>query len=335
VSAGRGFDAGFGALVLSLDFELHWGVRDHTAADGPYRRNLLAVWEVVPRTLELFAEFGVQGTWATVGMLFARDRAERERFSPAVRPTYARRELDPYLEATGEGEADDPLHYASSLVGRIVDAPGQEMATHTYSHFYCLEEGQSAEAFQADLRAAVEIAAERGVTLRSIVFPRNQHNPAYDSLLREAGITCYRSNARGWMYSARAADAHDPLTRASRLADAYLPLTGPQTQRWDEAATASGLVASRASLLLRPATPRRPALERLRLARLSRAMEHAAREREIFHLWWHPHNFGGDVEANLRFLRSFLERFARARDRYGMRSLTMSGLAEVVLGRRA
>jgi hypothetical protein len=78
----------FGALVISLDFELHWGVRDKSAPDGPYRENLLGARKAIPRILDLFEEFDVAATWATVGFLFAESRREREEFSPVVRPQY-------------------------------------------------------------------------------------------------------------------------------------------------------------------------------------------------------------------------------------------------------
>ena len=86
----------FGALVISLDFELHWGVRDKCALDGPYRENLLGARRAIPLLLDLFEEFDVAATWATVGFLFARSRREREQFSPAVRPHYADARLDAY-----------------------------------------------------------------------------------------------------------------------------------------------------------------------------------------------------------------------------------------------
>ena len=70
-----------GVLVISLDFELHWGVRDLTPVDGPYRGNLLGAREAVPRMLELFERFEFGATWATVGFLFASTRDELERLS--------------------------------------------------------------------------------------------------------------------------------------------------------------------------------------------------------------------------------------------------------------
>lgn len=42
-----------GGFVISLDFELHWGVRDHRSVDE-YRPNLLGVRQALPAMLELF-----------------------------------------------------------------------------------------------------------------------------------------------------------------------------------------------------------------------------------------------------------------------------------------
>ena len=101
-----------GTFVVSLDFELHWGVRDHrTIAD--YRDNLLGVRRVIPALLALFSEFGVRATWATVGFLFFETIDELLAAIPAELPHYADRKLDPYaaLNEVGRDEAEDPFHF--------------------------------------------------------------------------------------------------------------------------------------------------------------------------------------------------------------------------------
>ena len=183
----------YGALVISLDFELHWGVRDTMPADGPYRENLLGARRAIPRLLDLFEEFDIGATWASVGFLFARTRHEMEEYSPSVRPRYRDRSLDPYQEIVGRDEAEDPLHFAPRLIEEIRRRPRQELATHTFSHYYCREEGHTEETFRQDLASAVRIAQRSGVRLRSIVFPRNQFAPEYVPVLQEFGIVAYRS----------------------------------------------------------------------------------------------------------------------------------------------
>lgn len=313
-----------GAFVISLDFELMWGVRDkRTVAD--YGRNILGVRQVVPALLDLFAARGIASTWATVGFLFCADKDELMGSLPAKLPVYADARLSPYddLEALGRNEEDDPYHFASSLLQRVQNTPGQEIATHTFSHFYCLEEGGDVEAFRADLAAAKAAAARRRIDMSSIVFPRNQTSAAHLRVCREFGFTAFRGNETVWFHRARR-DADQSLpARAFRLADSYLPIAGAQ----DHAPILiEGLVNVASSRFLRPARAA-GALERMRLHRIVAAMEQAARHGTVFHLWWHPHNFGADIDLNLAFLTAILDRFRALKDRYGMRAQTMAAIA--------
>jgi hypothetical protein len=310
----------FGAFVISLDFELHWGVRDRFPVDGSYRNNLLGAREAIPAMLELFESFDIGATWATVGFLFARSPREMEAFAPRSKPRYANPALSPYGEPVGEGEADDPLHFAPSLIELIRGFPRQEIGTHTFSHYYCLEPGQDAESFQADLSSAVAIAADRGLRLESIAIPRNQFNPGYRSLLAQAGLTCYRGNQSAWMYRPAAGVRAGLAGRAMRFLDSYAPVEAALT-RWEDVPGPDGLCNVPASLFLRPYAGR--ALESLKHRRIARCLRRAATTGSIFHLWWHPHNFGTHTRENLAFLRGILEEFDRLRERHGIMSLSM------------
>src|SRR5215813_9339589 len=113
-----------GALVISLDFELHWGVHDKRSLEA-YRRNLLGARAAVPAMLALFREFAVHVTWATVGLLFFESKRELLDGLPSRRPAYTRGELSPYglLSSVGDNEGDDPFHYAPSLIRCIAETP--------------------------------------------------------------------------------------------------------------------------------------------------------------------------------------------------------------------
>jgi hypothetical protein len=313
-----------GAFVISLDFELMWGVRDkRTIAD--YGRNILGVRQVVPALLDLFAARDIACTWATVGFLFCADKGELMGSLPATLPVYADMRLSPYgdLAALGRNEQDDPYHFAFSLLQRVRDTPLQEIATHTFSHFYCLEEGGDAEAFRADLAAAKAAAARHGIALTSIVFPRNQTSGAHLRICRELGFTAFRGNETVWFHRARRDAEQSAPVRAFRLADNYLPIAGAQ----DHAPIlVDGLIDVASSRFLRPARGG-GAFERLRLRRIAAAMEQAARHGTVFHLWWHPHNFGVNLDLNLAFLTAILDHFRTLRDRYGMRAQTMAAIA--------
>jgi hypothetical protein len=70
----------------------------------------------------------------------------------------------------------------------------------------------------------------------------------------------------------------------------------------------------------------------LRLHQIKRDLTEAARKGLFYHLWWHPHNFGVNTEANLAFLRKILEHYRSLKDLYGMESLNMSEMATYCLG---
>ena len=320
-----------GALVISLDFELYWGVRDVVSLPL-YRENLLGVRRAVPAILRLFEQHGVHATWATVGFLFARSRAELAALRPERLPTYRDPTLSPYghLEVIGEDEASDPFHYAPTLIDRIAETPGQEIGTHTFSHYYCLEEGQTAAQFGADLDAAARAGARYGDVCRSLVFPRNQFNPAYLGVLRSRGVAAYRSNGSHWAYRARPGAADTAPRRAFRLGDAYLPLSGSGARRIDR--VAPGPVDVPASAFLRPFSPALRPLRRAALERLAFGLTRAATDGRVFHLWWHPHNFGRYLPENLEFLGALLERVGALRTRHGLASLTMAEAARAQPG---
>jgi hypothetical protein len=315
-----------GSFVISLDFELRWGTRDQ---DRPASASqLLNSRDVVCRLLDLFHASDISATWATVGFLFAESRDELSHFLPDLLPTYEQTRLNPYAERIGSDERDDPLHFAPSLVRKIQECPHQEIGTHTFSHYYCLEPGQSAAQFSADLQSAYRIAETRGIELKSIVFPRNQVNHALLPTLSQHGITCFRGTARSWLHDASSfARQRLPHKRALRLADAYLPIASSDVVDWP-IEIADNLYELHASRYFRPYTSGLAALAGLALRRIKQGMELAARTGRIYHIWFHPEDFGLYPNENLALFAQVLKHYTQLRDQYGMRSLSMAGVLE-------
>ena len=312
-----------GTFVISLDFEIHWGVSDHHTIES-YNENLRNVPRIVKRCLQLFREKNIHATWATVGMLFCKSKEELFAYvKPEHRPQYVRKEVSNYIvaEQAGNNEQDDPYHYAPSLVREIIDTPGQEMATHTFSHYYCLEPGQTPEAFFHDLSAAVAVAKKENVNLYSIVFPANQFKKDHLLECKKQGIKCYRGNYPSWMYQLKAKAEEGLWKRFCRLADTYLPVNG---SRYVEVTMEDGLMNIPSSCFLRPYSRKLSFLEGLRVLRIKREMTAAAKKKKIYHLWWHPHNFGQNMEKNFAILQKVLEHYQKLEKKYNMQSLSMA-----------
>lgn len=314
-----------GSLCISLDFELMWGVRDKRTIDQ-YGANIIGGRDAIPRMLDMFHRHNIRATWATVGLLFCETKEEMLASLPELQPSYADPRLSnyTYLDEVGENEVKDPYHFAAGLLAQVKACPGQEIATHTFSHYYCLEPGQTPAQFAADLDAAINVAARRQIIFKSIVFPRNQYDERAIAECARRGISTYRGNEPGWMYRPGARADQTLHRRVIRLVDAYVNLSGANTV----SVKANGAVTNvRSSRFLRPYSARLKRLEPLRISRITRAMTSAARLGETFHLWWHPHNLGANRSESHEALHYILDHFETLRSEYGMYSLAMEDFA--------
>ena len=317
-----------GVFTVSLDFELYWGLRDKRAI-SEYEDHLNGVKTAIERTLELFDKYEIHATWATVGFLFAKNIEELKALSPTKKPNYHRANLSPYVYIENSEMLEARYHFAPELIDRICKYSNQEIGTHSFSHYYCLEKGQTKEEFGNDLAAAMNVAKEKGVSIESLVFPRNQWNDKYLSVLNECGIKSFRGNEKGWLYKAVNGIEENLVRRALRLLDAYINLSGSNSYSIKSiSATKPYNIPS--SRFLRPKSKRLSVFEGLRKRRIISSLEQAAKNNEIFHLWWHPHNFGADVDGNIEFLEDILLSFRDMNNLYGMKSLNMREVSGLI-----
>src|ERR1700682_1950350 len=114
-----------GIFVVSLDFELRWGtLYQHGTSD--YEANVLGVRQAIPAMLNLFREYEIHATWATVGLLFFSNKEDMVRGCPQVKPCYENSELSSHndMDAVGPDESHDPYHFGYSLIQTVRSFPG-------------------------------------------------------------------------------------------------------------------------------------------------------------------------------------------------------------------
>lgn len=315
-----------GQLIVSLDFELFWGMLDCSTLEE-YGNNVLGGRAAIPRLLELFRQYEIHATWATVGFLFGDNYEDLRRYFPekALRPSYEDPRLDAYdwFDKIGSNEQEAPCFYGPALIRLVADTPGQEIGSHTFCHYYCREKGQTPEQFEADLRSAKAIAAAKGYELTSVILPRNQCEPEYTEVLRKCGFTAYRDEENDWIHEKIKIR---PLMRLLRLMDAYVPLTGQggYVPRCEEGIW--NLTGSRA---FKAVSRSRRSLEGMKVRRIKKQMLNAAKKGLTFHLWWHPHNMGDLTEDFFAQLEEILRYYSCLRDEYGMVSRNMREAAEI------
>jgi peptidoglycan/xylan/chitin deacetylase (PgdA/CDA1 family) len=348
-----------GIFTISLDFELHWGgfekwnlgkvENEQLTRDNPipnsehrttnneepssYNQYFLNTRKAIPEMLSLFEKYQIHVTWAAVGMLMHESKDELLANAPALKPSYKEKKLSAYdyinTIGIGESEKSDRFHFAPTLVKKILATPDQELGTHTFAHFYCNEDGQTVEQFREDLKAAQRVAKNYGVGLRSLVFPRNQFNDQYLKVCFEEGITSVRSNPLDWFWKIDSTQAESRWKRLNRGADAYFSVGKKNTYSLSSLTVRKGYpVCIPASRLLRPYRPSEFFLNDLKIKRIKSEMTRAAYAGEIYHLWWHPHNFGRYPEQSIEGLKEILIHYRHCHAQYGMQSMTMNEITK-------
>jgi hypothetical protein len=287
-----------GALCISIDLELAWGIWDKPSAE--YHR-LCAEKEraVVHSLLEVFARREIPVTWAIVGRLLVPSGAV-----PTATP-YGHR-----------------IWYAPDLVHAIRSAsPAHDIGSHGYEHLSFLQFDR--DRLREDVHAARAVHAQHGLPFTSFVFPRNQ--VAHAELLAEAGLEVFRALEVGWHMVARERYGIWP-GRAASLLDGALPIPPPVVQ---PRIGASGLVELPGSMLLLARAGLRH-LARPEVAELKGrlGLRRAARDAAIFHLWFHPSNFYRDTAVQLRVLERILDEACALRDEGAIEIRTMASYAD-------
>lgn len=302
-----------GKFVISLDFELHWGVFDTKGAN--YDANLIGARESIKRFLNIFRDYNIKATWAIVGLLLNSDKNELKRNLPDLMPTYLDASLNPYVLDIGHSEKSDPIHYAWSLIKLISQYSDQEIGSHTFSHFYCLEAGQTADQFDADLAANKNIVRQKlNIDIKSLVFPKNQVNPEYFDILKRQGVEIFRN--------IHEIDKNRSYyNRIFLYLDSYLPIISRDLNRVHNS---DGLRFVYGDRFLRPS--KNKFLDRLLINRVKSEMLKAAKNNAVYHLWWHPHNFGNSLDKNFHVLQEILDYYIFLNEKYQFQSNSMADL---------
>jgi peptidoglycan/xylan/chitin deacetylase (PgdA/CDA1 family) len=324
-----------GKFVISLDFELQWGVRDIDGAEQ-YQKNIIGVHTAFPLLLQIFEEYNIKATFAIVGFLFAENKSELLDLLPASLPDYENKNLSPYngyFSTVGNNYNEDPLHFAPHLIEMLKKSSTHEIGTHTFSHYYCLEKGQTLESFEDDLISAKRSSQKYNINNTSLVFPRNQFNKDYIKVCEKHGIICYRGNEHSWLYAAQNKKSESKVRRAVRLLDAFFKISGHNCYS-DSYLKSNFPINIPASRFLRPYSKALSFLDGLKLNRIKNDMSYAAKNNLTYHLWWHPHNFGINQDDNFLFLENVLKHYRTLNNQYGFQSITMSNLAKQILSKQ-
>jgi peptidoglycan/xylan/chitin deacetylase (PgdA/CDA1 family) len=315
-----------GALCISLDFEKYWGM--HDIVDINESTVLFNnVQEVVNKMLDLFRKYDVHCTWATVGLLNFNSLEELLIASNDLEVNYEKKDYSPYPISKHYLNSEWTSQYLGQAeINRIKAEEGQELASHTFSHYYCMEKGQTTDNFIKDISLFKKYIGP----VNSIVFPRNQVNKKYLSACFEGGIKTYRGNQQQWFWKNNTYDGETNFQKIIRTADAYLMLSKTHFTSWPEVnKPIDQLINIPANRFLKPFKYGK-LIEQLKLRRIKKEMLRAAKTKSIYHLWWHPHNFSAHIDENFKQLEVLLKYYTNLHMEYGFQSLNMNEITSTI-----
>ncbi|MCE5174402.1 MAG: polysaccharide deacetylase family protein [Bacteroidales bacterium] len=318
-----------GSFIISLDFEMMWGALDLWTPEDYGKSNVENVRTVVKRLVETFNKYGVHSTFASVGLLMLDGKEEAKLFTPRPIPSYLNSKLSPFDERCIDNIKKESLYFAPDVISFLNSQEGVEVASHTFGHYYCWEEGQTIKQFEADIQKSVEVSKIKGLRLNSIIFPRNQVTDNYLDVCSNYGFEVYRGISPSFSKQPKS-KLESVLQRIGRLADTYVNIGGNSSIPYNSIDTTRSIINIPSSRFLRPYSRELSFLDGLKLRRIKGEMIYAANHGELYHLWWHPHNFGSNIEENFKFLEKILKCYQECHIKYGMESYTMNEFAKQI-----
>lgn len=309
-----------GNFVFSFDFELFWGVH-HNKDLQSYGKNLEGAILNLPRISHIFADHDVFFTCANVGMLYNNDWKEWERNKPELLPEYKVDNCSPFQKSFFIEKSIDHNYLFSKEIISVIRNCGHEIATHTYSHYFCLDAENGIGAFKSDLEAAINIAKLNNDLISTIIFPRNQYADEHLKICNEFGIKVFRGNPDSGIFNKSNSLFNAYYKKTIRTLDSFLNVTGSNT--FSPENDSSGLLDVKASFFFRSSSSTKlTILNYLHLRRLKNAMTEAAIKKETIHIWCHPHNI--KTEKDIEGIQTLLHHYVFLNKKYGFKSMRMN-----------
>ncbi|SHJ48468.1 polysaccharide deacetylase family protein [Bacteroides stercorirosoris] len=317
-----------GHFLISLDFELVWGLAGWDLSQiEHYKQNLFSAKDALYKIVCLLEKYNMKCTVGYVGAMNHVSQQELYNTNNILIPAYSNHlyasfgSLLPYMNR----ELDERLFLAHQEIEMLQKKANVEVASHTYSHYYCLEEGQTIDDFENDVRMAITNAKKQGVNLVSIIFPRNQVNDDYLKVCHKYGFTHFRGMINTALYKpTKTVFRYSPMG-ALRFLDTYLNISGSNTYSIENT-VGKDLIDVPGSRFLRPYSSKFFFLEKLKMRRIKNSMTDAAKKGHIYHLWWHPHNFGINMSENLSQLEEICCHFDHLKKVYGLKTSFISDI---------
>lgn len=250
-----------GGLIISGDFELAWAWRYAKAYQKPLKvgdEMAARARTNFPKLLQLFDQYNIPITWATVGHLFLKECNKGDHDWMHKIPYFENNnwrfkkgdwfEHDPYSDYSSA-----PHWYAPDLIKQILNSDLQhEIGSHTFTHIDFSDKNCPENVAADETKACIDAMNPYNLKPKSMVFPGGTFGNI--KVLKNYGFEIYRKNI------------HSELAYPFR--DEYGLLVSPTSNGFGK---------------IHPSWSRSYYIKRLKIY-----IDKAIKTNTIAHLWFHP-----------------------------------------------
>ena len=269
-------------FVISIDLELAWGIWDRI--NSAYLYNAVNLERnIINQLLEIFKNFDLPVTWATVAAL-----------------------IDENNKMISIG--DKKAWYAPEIIEKIINSkPKHLIASHSYAHPNFKENNKNF--IINDFEKSEFFFKTFGIKPNVLIFPRNQIN--HLDILKNFNYKFFRGQDFSWYK--KVANLNKFFGRMANLADKIFPF---KTNSIKPINHKCGLIEIPSSLLLISRDGFKFPVSNLNMYyKIKCGIELAIKNKECFHLWFHPSNFYFKSHKQFILLNDILTFVTSKRDR--------------------
>ena len=308
-----------GYFIISVDVELAWGVCDKPI-NSVIRSAIDSERATIQRLLKIFSEFNISATWAVVGHLLLTECLwEGHVVHPEIaRPVIKGSSSDWFFQHPKS--AVDACWYGTEIISQICSIkPSQEIGSHSFAHMPYDEKRSNPAAVISDVERAKQLHINANLPFEVFIFPRNK--VGFINVLAKAGILVYRGNTRRW-YDLAPRICQRPLRLINYIMAVTPPTVMPTLDSYE-------LVNVPDSMLLLSRNGLRRLVPSQNLIKMGIAgLNRAARNGEVFHLWFHPINFAYETYTQFHILENILEHAQTLIKQEVIEVITLGGIGQ-------
>jgi peptidoglycan/xylan/chitin deacetylase (PgdA/CDA1 family) len=216
----------------------------------------------------------------------------------------------------------DPLWQGPDIVKMIKTTPNQEIACHSFTHQIFSEAICDKKTAEKEIKNCLKVAETVGIKFKSFVFPKNI--PGHFNILKKYGFSNFRGAEPYWF--AKIPYLRKPL----QVLDFILALPPPVSK---PIKTPYGLTNIPGSMYYVSCRGSRRFIPiKIRVLKAKKGLTRAAKEKKIFHLWFHPIDFAKNTKKMFAGFEEILKYAVKLRNENKIEIKSMKQIAEEFSG---